>query len=392
MSDETVWQDELREWLLGRLGIGAEVGPVVATVDDLRAPPIRRWWMLEGKTYAFLNGSLASSWSHLVRSVRQLLATTNPEWRELERPEGEVDWLQTMAAAVTRSSPAFVCRSSKPGLLGEERATLLGWLGWLALEWQAHAKDFGLDATAVAPLAALAAVLVEVAPHSRLQRWAHVARRSRWPLLRLVVAESLRVYLEPQELERLPLPADRATLFELICLKRVAVALSEKSSAMRMVRWLTQTEDNELSVGALRCRFQRGLPASCVQAAYEPGLAAAIRCFEVGVPSRPDVWIRFATPLNGFRGILIEAKSGSQTSSAAIEQLRVYRAAIRSVEPGRVLAWGVLEQGQFSNSHAHFVAAQTATDEDTVWAFSGYGQVQEVLRAAGLLPSLAAEK
>ena len=56
----------------------------------------------------------------------------------------------------------------------------------------------------------------------QLRQWAHVTRRSRWPLLRDVVAETLRTVFEPDALDHVPLPTDHATLFELLCLVRIA--------------------------------------------------------------------------------------------------------------------------------------------------------------------------
>ncbi len=306
MTDEVAWQRELRDWLLGRLSKQKSAGGIEPQTEHLTHRPIALWWMLEGKRYPYLGGVLAESWASVGAQIRALLATYNAEWQESERPLGEVDWARTMARTAGSSRPVYVCRASRAGLLGEERAALLGWAGWIAGEWRLHATEFGLPDSEAADQLPVPASVLGPPP---LQRWAHVARRSRWPFLRLVVAESLRVLLEPQELDKLPLPADRATLFELLCLKRIAHALAPEASRMR---WLTSAEDNEVHVGQLRCQFQRSLGREQVLAhgGYEGDLAAVLRGFGVAVPARTDVWVRFRTPINGFDGILVEAKSG----------------------------------------------------------------------------------
>ncbi len=380
MIDEALWKRELLDWLLGRLSKQKSAGDIAPHTDNLVHRPIALWWMLEGKRYGFLDGAIAQNWPSVAAHVRSLLATYNADWRESERPLGEVDWTRTMTRAVGSTRPLYVSQASRAGLLDEERAALLGWAAWISDEWRQYAAEFALpdmSATSDLPKSGRDA-------GTPLQRWAHVARRSKWPFLRFVVAESLRVLLEPQELDQLPLPADRPTLFELLCLKRIAQSLVPDAAR---IRWLTNSGDNEIQVGPLRCQFQRSLGRERVLAygGYEPELAEAIRSFDVSVPARTDVWVRFGSPINGFEGILVEAKSGTQEYGAAVEQLRVYRNTIRAHSRGRLLVWGITETGCLRAGGEELIRRQTSgVGCPDVWAFSGPDDVARVLAVCEL--------
>ncbi len=61
------------------------------------------------------------------------------------------------------------------------------------------------------------------------------ARRSRWPLLREVVAETFRAAVEPESIDRLPLPSGRDALFELLCAVRILDSLAGPSQQLRIL-------------------------------------------------------------------------------------------------------------------------------------------------------------
>ena len=88
--------------------------------------------------------------------------------------------------------------------------------------------------------------------------------------------------MEPESLDRLPLPSGRESVFELLCVVR---------------------------------------------------------------PRRFDALVTFDKPRAGFHGILLEAKSGAQSFADTVHQLKAYRAALKEQLPGPLLVWGVVESG-----------------------------------------------
>ncbi len=381
-SSEAAWERELRDWLLGRLSRHRSTGGIALQGDELRHPPIARWWLFEGKQFPYLGGALAANWERVIGQARALLDTYNATWREESRPNGEIDWGQTLTRQITSPGRTFITRASQAGLTAEERAALLGWGTWLAGEWRLHAGTFSPDTVGGADALPR---LQELTQSVNLQRCAHVARRSRWPFLRLVVAESLRVYLEPQELDQLPLPQDRATLFELVCLKRIACALADDPPAMTGVQWLTPDASNRIRVGSVTGQYQKTFGKNEVlERGYPADLAEAIRLFGLSVHERADLTFSLPEPCNGFTCILVEAKSGDEPPSAAVEQLRVYRETIRPSVAGRMLIWGITEKRNTVATIEQAISKQLRNGNGDVWAFSTADEVELVLKACGL--------
>jgi hypothetical protein len=102
----------------------------------------------------------------------------------------------------------------------------------------------------------------------------------------------------------------------------------------------------------------------------------------VRVPRHVDLLFRFRTTRRGFRGILLEAKSGQQDYWSAVPQLEVYRAALRAEEPGPMVVWGVTEREQGPESQLSSLDDHLA--ENDRWVFSSASQIGEVLRTLGL--------
>jgi hypothetical protein len=217
-------------------------------------------------------------------------------------------------------------------------------------------------------------------------RWAHIARRSRWPLLRQVVADSLQCESAPIQIESLPLPAERATVFELLCLVRSLKALTP---APRQLRWLVQGQ-NQVVADGVSATFQRSFRThDLAQAmALSPVAGAAMATFAVRQPKITDLILSFATPRNGFDGVLIEAKSGDVQYRHAIWQLQTYRRALEGIRPRRMVVMGVCEnprQGRLTAAQFEWIRSQAATSSD-VWAFCGAADIAGVLAAAGCGP------
>src|ERR1035438_10469492 len=127
------WAQEIRDYLLGRLSSNLRTELLKTSQrTELTNPPIRRWWIFDGKRYAMLDGPLGQNWGWVVQNARRLRETFNPRLRLSDRPDGVVDWGHTLARGPHQVQPEYVVRSSGIGLDEEEDAALRGWSGWIA--------------------------------------------------------------------------------------------------------------------------------------------------------------------------------------------------------------------------------------------------------------------
>ena len=382
LAPEDVWAAEIRDYLLGRLASPMQVGALPAVHEvALTHAPIRRWWIFEGKRYRTLDGPLAENWQAAVDLVARLLRTYNPRLRISDRPDGFVDWGQTLARGVMQFRQEYVVRATGTGLGEDEYAALRGWMSWMLQEWQTYSDAVGTDLALEWGLPGPP----DDGPFTddRLRRWAHTTRRSRWPFLRDVVAESLRPVLESEELDRIPLPSDRAKLLELVCLIRIARTVS---SPPRELRWLDAAlTNNVLRLEGMTCYYQQSLPRERVitPPEYSEALALAVDAFKVGIPKYVDLAFDFDSLRSGFAGLIVEVKSGSQKYSDAVGQLRTYRAA-RPRKPGsRYIVWGITEAPDVPTLTVDELRKLTAAAPhgEDLWLFSGADGIATVLKA-----------
>ncbi len=387
---ESDWRGEISDYLLGRLSKAREsVRLPRSQSQQLLHPPILRWWIFEGKRYSSIGGVLAANWVEVSRAVRQLERAFNPRLRISERPDGDVDWGRTLSRGVVGPTAEYVLRSSAIGLGEEEHAALRGWTHWIASEWTSYAARFGIT---LLPLAqgsfdALKARGRETAATlEQLRRWVHVARRSRWPLLRDLIAETLRPAVEADALNNIPLPSDRASLFELLCLVRIARRIAPLPDELR---WLDrELALNTLSLNGATCSYQQAVEQEEVLGTPEfgHGLAEAVPVFGLRIPRHIDIAIDLDPARHGISGIIVEAKSGTQGFDAAVSQLRVYRRARRRQPGARYLVWGIVEkseQGLISEAQLEWVRHDIAHGTGDVWVFSSVDTIDRVLELLG---------
>jgi hypothetical protein len=390
-STGSSWAQEIRDYLLGRLSLNSRTEQLkVAQSADLANIPVRRWWIFEGKRYRMLDGPLAQNWDNVKQNARRLRETFNPRLRLNDRPDGVVDWGQTLARGPYRLRQEYVIRSSGIGLDEQEEAALRGWMQWIWDEGQEYRQGVAIDESVRWGTSAIDSngpVTLE-----RLRGWAHTAKRSRWPLLHGVVAESLRPVLEPEELDRIPLPADEAKLFELLCLVRVARCIAPLP---RELRWLTADTDNTIKLDGVRVCYQQSLDKQIVLGTpeYAGPLASAVKFFRVRTPQFVDLAFDFETTRAGFDGIIMEAKSGAQRYEHTVGQLRTYRSARHRPRGGRYLVWGVIErlgderEATFDELRDIVAAADQEAD---LWVFSSGDAISTVLSAVfGTGPGLS---
>ena len=380
---------EIRAWLLARLQKERSVGEIESPGPAVLPPRAALWWVFEGHQYPWLESSLASAWTVINHHAQRLLAAYNPRWSVAELPEGETDWVASAFQSLTAGQPSFISKASRPGLGDEERKALSGWLAWVYQEWSAYVDSLGPPPGIDSSLPWPRPIGGQPSDLHRLRRWAHVASRSRWPLMRNVVAESLRCFLEAQELDRIPLPSDSAKLFELLCIVRILDTLEEQPA---FVRWLDADKGNRIDLAGLRCFYQKSLSRDVVLATSEfpPELHQAMDRHHAAAPRLADGWIVFAKPRVGFSAMLIEAKSGGQSFDAAIYQLKSYRAALAKTVSGRVLVWGIIEEDPdwYRDRLCRERCEEIRRDFNSArhgdfWMFSTANEIKPVLQALG---------
>lgn len=388
-AQTAAWRQEIVDFLLGRLQrtrTPSATRPAEARLGD---GPALWWWILEGQQHPLLGGALVEHLGEVVRRARRLLAVFSQRDRVLARPEGRVRWLESALASAGSAQPQYVCEVASAGLSAAERTALMGWCDWLA--HGARAFEPLLDERTRRQIDPQLVALERLGEplHGRHDpairtRWAHAARRSRWPLLRQVVAAALRSECAPVQIARLPLPADRATVFELLCLVR---ALKAIAPIPRRLRWLVQGQ-NTVRLDGISATFQRSFRSHELSAAMQlsPIAGAAMQIFAVRQPKITDLILHFDRPRNGFDGVLIEAKSGGVQYRRAVWQLQIYRRALEAIRPRRMLVLGVSEnpnQGRLTPAQTEWVRAEAETPGD-VWAFCGPDDLHNVLVAAGI--------
>jgi hypothetical protein len=375
------YEAEIRDYLLGRITKPrAQVELPVQYDVELPTARILDWWIFEGKRYRGLDRPLALEWVRVHRAVQLLLASYNPRWRMASTPEGEVDWLATALTSAQTGVPEFVCRTTNVGLTEEEREALVGWLSWIASRWKEHVKVLGPPVGVPIGLPWMARREEEQWRPRQLARWAHRARRSRWPLLRNIVAESLRAILEPQSVANLPITSDDAVLFELVCLVRVLGALDAKPDR---IRWLDlESGQNIVSTPLLTCRYQHVFGRELVlkSGEFAPEVVAALERHDVGIPSRADIVVDLPS-WSRYGHMVLEAKSGTQQYEAATFQLKCYRAALGST-PKPVVMWGVIEDEGSAGERLASVGADIASEAGSatrdLWLFSSAKDIQSL--------------
>ena len=141
-----LWTREIRDYLLGRLAAKPRAELLKeAQEDELASPPVRRWWIFDGKRYPMLDGPLSENWGWILQGIRRLGDTFNPRLRLSDRPDGVVDWGQTLARGPHQPRSEYVVRSAGIGLNEEEYGALQGWAGWIAGEWQEYTRDVRIE-------------------------------------------------------------------------------------------------------------------------------------------------------------------------------------------------------------------------------------------------------
>ena len=387
LGDVAAWEREIRGWLLGRLGKGLTTGESPAAEASLTGRALA-WWIFEGKRHRFLDGPLALRSAEAEREARRLDAVLSPEWRVEESPAAETDWVRTALRRPTDPVPRFVVRASSSGLTDLEREALHGWRRYTAGLWRGYTAELGVPAGAPERLPWQTDDEPEPVRLRQLHRWALAARRSRWPLLREVVAETFRAAVEPERIDRLPLPSGRESVFELLCVVRLLDALHGPSGQIRLLG------DGENLAGirlpGMTCLYQgwlggerlsdEELGAPCVSALERHGVV---------LPRRFDALVTFDKSRAGLNGILLEAKSGAQSFADTVHQLKAYRSALRESLPGPLLVWGVVEGGgdrtKAFDRYAIEEAVKSREEGDDFWLFTSEVEIREALGATGIV-------
>lgn len=305
-----------------------------------------------------------------------------------ESPAAETDWVRTALRRPMDPMPRFVVRASSSGLTDLEREALHGWRRFTAGLWRDYTAELGVPAGAPESLPWQSEEEPEPVSLRQLHRWAQAARRSRWPLLREVVAETFRAAVEPESIDRLPLPSGRESVFELLCVVRLLDALHGPSGQIRLLG-----EGDDLAgirLPGLTCLYQGWLGGErlCDEELGAPCVSALER-HGVVLPRRFDALVTFDKPRAGFHGILLEAKSGAQSFADTVHQLKAYCAALREQLPGPMLVWGVVEGGgdrtKEFNRYALEEAVKVREEGADLWLFTSEGEIGEALEATSVI-------
>lgn len=378
------YTEEIREYLVGRLVTKHYTDGLNRDVFAEIQKPVLPWWIFEGNRYKGYSEPLYKCWDQINRQIDFLLSTYNPKWQGILLPEGEIDWVATAFKTVTSIVPEFVCRTSKIGLSEEEKTALFGWMKWISELWANYLYALNLDykpAELFKVYIDSSYDLIEVKSRN-LIKWASTAKRSRWPLMRNVVAESMRCAFEPVYINKLPLPETRSEIFELLCMVRILKAINSKPA---VISWVdTKAGNNECCIPGAVYHYQYSFkPLHSSEFSYE--LSDAVEQQKVKIPKFADGYLKFDTRFNGFSGVLVEAKSGqNRETGETIYQLKSLLAAIRKEMNGeRFLILGIVENSDKDNNlkeYTEFLSNKYAHSENDVWCFLKADEIEAFIK------------
>jgi hypothetical protein len=137
-----------------------------------------------------------------------------------------------------------------------------------------------------------------------------------------------------------------------------------------------------LSIGSITAQYQQWLPRARVLETpdYRGALADSIEVFGVRLPGLVDLAFDFPDRRNGFDGILVEAKSGSQEYASTVAQLRIYAQARERRHGSRYLLWGIVERSNADATPEQVLKMIRGADQHgDVWVFSSADRISEIL-------------
>jgi len=379
------YTEEIREYLVGRLVPKHDTGGLNREIFAEIQKPILPWLIFEGNKYNGYPEPLYKCWDQINRQIDFLLSTYNPKWQGIYLPEGEIDWVATAFKTVTNIVPEFVCRASKIGLSENEKKALFGWMKWISELWSNYLCTLKLE---YKPAELFKDYIDSSYDHIEVNsrnfiKWASTAKRSRWPLMRNVVAESLRCAFEPVYVNRLPLPETESEIFELLCMVRILKAFDREPS---VISWVdTRAGDNKCRIPGAVYHYQYNI-MPLHSSEFSEELSDAIKLQNVKIPKFADGYFKFDNQFNGFHGILVEAKSGQNREAGdTVYQLKALLAAIRKeMNGGRFLILGIVENSDRNNNikeYIEFISDKYAHSEKDVWCFLKADEIEEFLKA-----------
>lgn len=386
------WLKEILRYLLGKPSTVEGTYALPYDVEPVQGSLM--WWMFEGKRYDALSLPLSQSWEALAKEISRLRQMFSPRLRLVDHPVEPVDWSGTYLRSGGNRPREFVVLSSGMGVSQNEWDALCGWCAWISTEWAAHAARWnkaagGHNAFSHETADLRASGLVPMNKDLRL-KWLRIAIRSRLPLLRNIVAETLKFFDDVETMDRVPLPKTREHVFELLGMVRMIQVFQPDPPCMQ---WLIKENGQALQFpeGTFDCHTSWSREAVIDKAYCEDGLSSAMRHFDLRVHCRPDLLCQFTPAKGGFAGMIVEFKSGGQTFSDALHQLRMYRKARKAQNSGRLVLWGIVEKAEkfpLDASRLEWLKSQAEGQED-VWLFTGADPVdlKQALATLGLSPN-----
>ncbi len=381
---EAHWRTTIRSWLLGRLGANVITEALDQAAEATFSAPYLGWWIFEGLQVPRTGRCLSESWAEVARDADSLLRTWNPRHRLVDTPEGQIDWERTIALGPRVHAREYVTVTSRVGLSDDERLALLGWSAWVLELWPKWCDQISAlpaKRSAASPLAKWLAgnARSRSSPErALLNRWAHVAARSRYPLMREFIARTLWAWLKPeQEIDRLPLPGKRDILFQLYAAVCIARVLRPRP---RAVRWIHRKSDSnqgdagQVEDGGLVIKYELSFASKDVVAAplFPKAAIAGLSRHDVDCGRRLDVLITLPhDPPLSWKYILVEVKSGREGPRDAVLQLLQYRQALSSNCDGAFVLWGMGEgEAWDKNGAVDSLKSEPLRAGEDVWVFS----------------------
>jgi hypothetical protein len=345
-SKKGEYHDEISAWLIGRLSPNHSRINLTSSFEqkfDKDAPALA-WWLFEGKKYPNLSGSMKDNFERINRWVHIFFKLPHQVETLATLPVGEIDWLATSTMAQIESQKRYRTKLGGSTPSRDELRCIIAWSGWINKLWNnyCHLLKLPYQRDPICNLPTNLPINSDI--KSNILKMAAIASRSRWPIFRNVITPSFKVLLGEDRLNSVPLPNNYDTLFELLTLVRVLKALYRNP---KYIQWLDNfSSSNQGSIPGIKFYFQPTLDvrSGMAEGDFPAGLSTALRqqC-AIGLPRRLDAAILFDESINGYDGIIIEAKSGERKFRSCIFQLASYRSAIRSIRSGKFVLLGITE-------------------------------------------------